>query len=81
MSRAPRLPPDGGVVCLSDLSVLDYLTLRADETAARMVPAALRTFVAEYSRTDGTLIRTVEEYAANDLNVKAAALRSKTSQL
>jgi hypothetical protein len=75
VSALGTLPPDGGVVCLSDLSVLDYLTLRADETAARMVPAALRTFVAEDSRTDGTLIRTVEEYAANDLNVKAAAQR------
>jgi sugar diacid utilization regulator len=69
VSALGTLPPDGGVVCLSDLSVLDYLT------AARMVPAALRTFVAEDSRTDGTLIRTVEEYAANDLNVKAAAQR------
>ncbi|MFM9609353.1 PucR family transcriptional regulator [Streptomyces niveiscabiei] len=75
VSALGTLPPEGGVVCLSDLSVLDYLTLRADETAARIVPTALRTFVTEDSRSGGTLIRTVEEYAASDLNVKAAAQR------
>jgi sugar diacid utilization regulator len=75
VSALGTLPPEGGVVCLSDLSVLDYLTLRADETAARIVPTALRTFVTEDSRSGGTLIRTVEEYAASDLNVKAAARR------
>ncbi|MEU0585381.1 helix-turn-helix domain-containing protein [Streptomyces sp. NPDC006132] len=75
VSALSALPPEGGVVSLSDLSVLDYLTLRADETAARIVPTAIRTFVTEDSAADGTLIRTVEEYAANDLNVKAAAQR------
>ncbi|WP_258198746.1 CdaR family transcriptional regulator [Streptomyces sp. A244] len=75
VSALGMLPPEGGVICLSDLSVLDYLTLRADETAARIVPTALRTFVTEDSRAEGILIRTVEAYAANDLNVKAAAQR------
>ncbi|MEW1719124.1 helix-turn-helix domain-containing protein [Streptomyces sp. NPDC093109] len=67
------LPRDGGVAALSELRVLDYLTLRADETVARIVPARMRDFVTEDLRAGGSLIRTVECFASNDLNVRAAA--------
>ncbi|MER6959691.1 helix-turn-helix domain-containing protein [Streptomyces sp. NPDC000618] len=67
------LPRSGGVVSLSELRVLDYLTLRADETVARIIPARMREFVTEDAGAGGSLIRTVECFADNDLNVKAAA--------
>ncbi|MEV1070223.1 helix-turn-helix domain-containing protein [Streptomyces sp. NPDC050263] len=67
------LSRNGGVAALSELRVLDYLTLRADETVARIVPARMREFVTEDARAGGSLLRTVECFASNDLNVKAAA--------
>ncbi|MEE1802194.1 helix-turn-helix domain-containing protein [Streptomyces sp. JV176] len=67
------LPGSGGVVSLSELRVLDYLTLRADETVARIIPARIRDFVTGDLRAGGSLIRTVECFADNDLNVRAAA--------
>ncbi|SER12174.1 transcriptional regulator, CdaR family [Streptomyces sp. yr375] len=67
------LSRSGGVAALSELSALDYLTLRADETVARIIPARMRDFVTEDASAGGSLIRTVECFAHHDLNVKAAA--------
>lgn len=67
------LPRNGGVVALFELRALDYLTLRADETVARIIPARIREFVTEDVRAGSPLIKTVECFAGNDLNVKAAA--------
>jgi PucR C-terminal helix-turn-helix domain/GGDEF-like domain len=70
-----RIDGAGGVLCLSDLSAFDYLTTGGDETARRLVPAATRAFVAEDLAEGGTLTATVLEYAAANLNAKAAAER------
>jgi hypothetical protein len=70
-----RLDSAGGVLCLSDLSAFDYLTTGGDETARRLVPAATRAFVAEDLADGGALTTTVLEYAAANLNAKAAAER------
>jgi PucR C-terminal helix-turn-helix domain/GGDEF-like domain len=70
-----RVDGAGGVLCLSDLSAFDYLTTGGDETARRLVPAATRAFVAEDLAEGGTLTATVLEYAAANLNAKAAAER------
>lgn len=69
------LPPDGGVCSLPELSAFDYLTLRADETAFRLVPPALRQFLSDDAATGGQLTATLLEYAAANLNVKVAAQR------
>lgn len=62
-----------GVLPLSRLGVLDYLTLVADETAARLVPARVRTFVEEDAAHGGAQIETLRVYAECDLNAKIAA--------
>ena len=69
------LASEGGVLSLSELSAFDYLTLRGDATARRLVSPAVRRFVEEDAATGGALITTLLEYAAADLNVKVAAER------
>ncbi|HEY3190802.1 MAG TPA: helix-turn-helix domain-containing protein [Solirubrobacteraceae bacterium] len=69
------LGPAGGVLSLSDLSAFDYLTLRSDTTAHRLVSPAVRSFVEDDAAAGGALIQTLLEYAAADLNAKAAAER------
>jgi DNA-binding PucR family transcriptional regulator len=70
-----RLGPHGGVFSLSDLTAFDYLTLGGGQTARRLIPPGVRRFVDEDLAEDGQLIATVLEYAAADLNAKAAAER------
>ena len=65
----------GGVMALADLSAFDYLTLRADATAARLVPPAIQRFVEEDAASGGALTATLLEYAASNLNAKIAAQR------
>jgi len=67
--------PDGGVVSLSELSPTDYLASHADEVAARLVPEAVRSFIAEDIARDGALIDTVLAYADADMNLARAAQR------
>ena len=69
------LGPDGGVVALAGLSAFDYLTLRADDTARRLVSPAIRRFVEDDAASGGALTTTLLEYAAANLNAKVAAQR------
>jgi hypothetical protein len=64
-----------GVLALPMLSSFDYLVLREDETARRLIRPRVRQFVAEDLAAGGTLIATLTEFAACDLNAKTAAER------
>jgi len=64
-----------GVIALPDLSSFDYLLLRDDETARRLVRPRLRVFVEEDAARGSVLIETLAEYVACDLNAKTAARR------
>lgn len=68
---------DGGdVLALGSLDVHDYLILRAgDRTAWRLVPAAVRAFIAADAGQGSVLAETLLAYAACDLNVKLAGAR------
>ena len=62
-----------GVVALSELTAFDYLTLRADPTASRLIPPAVHEFVEQDMADGGPLIDTLREYVACDLNARRAA--------
>jgi hypothetical protein len=64
-----------GVLALPLLSSFDYLVLREDETARRLIRPQVARFVAEDAAAGGVLITTLDEYAACDLNAKTAAKR------
>ena len=64
-----------GVLVLSALSSFDYLVLRGDETARRLIRPQVRQFVADDIPAGGTLITTLVEFAACDMNAKTAAER------
>ncbi|HEV2371750.1 MAG TPA: helix-turn-helix domain-containing protein [Streptosporangiaceae bacterium] len=64
-----------GVLALPLLTTFDYLVLRDDETARRLVRPEVRQFVAEDLAAGGALIATLVEFAACDLNAKTAAER------
>jgi sugar diacid utilization regulator len=69
------LGPGGGVIALPDLSAFEYLTLRSDATARRLVAPAVRRFVEEDAAGGGALTDTLLAYAAANLNAKVAAER------
>jgi hypothetical protein len=71
----PLTGPDGGVVCLFELTPFDYLTLVGNQTAARLISPDIARFVAEDIADGGVLTTTLLQYAAADLNAKAAAER------
>jgi sugar diacid utilization regulator len=75
VSAQDRLLPDAGVVALPAMTMFDYLTLRGDRTASRIVPPQIRQFVSEDLRAGGALLETLQAYAAADLNAKLAAER------
>jgi sugar diacid utilization regulator len=62
-----------GVVALSELSAFEFLTLRVDPTAARLIAPAVHEFVAQDAQEGGALIATLREYVACDLNGRRAA--------
>ncbi|WP_433372065.1 PucR family transcriptional regulator [Streptosporangium sp. CA-115845] len=64
-----------GVLALPMLSSFDYLMLRDDEIARRLIRAPLRRFVEDDRARGGALITTLMEYIACDLNAKIAAQR------
>jgi PucR C-terminal helix-turn-helix domain/GGDEF-like domain len=74
LARA-SLGPAPGVVALTGMSAFDYLTLRRDPTASRLIPDPIREFVTDDSRQGGVLIATLSEYVASDLNARRAAER------
>jgi sugar diacid utilization regulator len=62
-----------GVVVLSELSAFEFLTLRADPTASRLIAPAVHEFVAQDAQDGGPLIATLREYVDCDLNARRAA--------
>jgi sugar diacid utilization regulator len=70
-----RVAATGGVLSLPDLSAFEYLTLRGDDVARRLIAPEIERFVAEDREHGGQLIDTLLAYAEADLNAKAAAER------
>jgi sugar diacid utilization regulator len=70
---ARQVAEAGGVLSLPDLSAFDYLTVRHDETARRLIPARIARFVSEDRARGGHLITTLLAYAEADMNAKVAA--------
>jgi PucR C-terminal helix-turn-helix domain/GGDEF-like domain len=68
-----RLGPRGGVLSLPDMSAFEYLMLRGDDVARRLIAPEIERFVAEDHEQGGPLTRTLLAYAEADLNAKAAA--------
>jgi len=68
-----RLGPRGGVMSLPDMSAFEYLILRGDDVARRLIAPEIERFVAEDDEQGGPLTRTLLAYAEADLNAKAAA--------
>jgi DNA-binding PucR family transcriptional regulator len=62
-------------MALPNLSAFEYLTLRSDATAQRLVAPAVRRFVQEDAAAGGALTNTLLAYAAANLNTKVAAQR------
>jgi PucR C-terminal helix-turn-helix domain/GGDEF-like domain len=74
LARA-SLDSSPGVVALTGMSAFDYLTLRRDPTASRLIPAPIQEFVDDDVRQGGVLVATLSEYVASDLNARRAAER------
>jgi hypothetical protein len=74
-ARAARdgLGAGAGVLALPLLTSFDYLVLRDDETARRLIRPEVRRFVSEDLAAGGALIATLAAYAACDLNARTAA--------
>jgi len=68
-----RVAATGGVLSLADLTPFEYLTMRDDAVARRMVDPDIARFVAEDRAHGGMLVRTLVAYADADLNAKAAS--------
>jgi PucR C-terminal helix-turn-helix domain/GGDEF-like domain len=62
-----------GVVAIPRLAPFEYLVLRADETARRVVDPTVRAFLAEDRARGGVLGSTLQAFARADLNLRAAA--------
>lgn len=79
-ARAARdaLGTRAGVVALPLLSTFDYLVMRVDTTARRLVRPELVRFVEDDAARGGALVTTLLEYVASDLNAKAVAARLHT---
>jgi sugar diacid utilization regulator len=65
----------GGVEALARLTPFDYLALRGDDTARRLVNPRLRAFLDEDRRRGGVLTGTIRAVADADLNLRVAAER------
>ncbi|MBV9804188.1 MAG: helix-turn-helix domain-containing protein [Solirubrobacterales bacterium] len=68
-----RIVATGGVLSLPDMSTFEYLMLRDDAVARRLIAPKIERFVAEDREQGGLLTRTLLAYAEADLNAKAAA--------
>jgi DNA-binding PucR family transcriptional regulator len=62
-----------GVVALPAMSAFEYLTLRVDPTAGRLIAPAIHEFVEQDLADGGSLVATLREYVACDLNARRAA--------
>jgi hypothetical protein len=74
-SARSALRSSPGVMALAGMSAFDYLTLREDPTARRLIAPGIQQFVAEDAQDGGVLITTLREYVASDLNARRAAQR------
>jgi PucR C-terminal helix-turn-helix domain/GGDEF-like domain len=76
-ARAARdcLAGEAGLVAIPRLTPFEYLVLRADETARRVVDPRLTSFLDEDLSRGGVLSETVQAFAQSDLNLRAAAER------
>jgi hypothetical protein len=76
-ARAARdcLAGEPGLVAIPRLTPFEYLVLRADETARRVVDPRLTAFLDEDLSRGGVLSATVQAFAQSDLNLRAAAER------
>lgn len=74
-ARAARecLADRTGVVAIPRLAPFEYLLLRADDTARRVVAPSLRAFLDADLARGGLLSSTVEAFARADLNLRVAA--------
>jgi DNA-binding PucR family transcriptional regulator len=63
------------IAALPVLSTFDYLVLRPDRTARRMIRPELRSFVEDDQHRGGALVETFLAYVDADLNAKTAAER------
>ncbi len=62
-----------GVTSLTEMSAFEYLTLRPDPTATRLIGPEIHEFVAQDAREGAPLITTLRAYIACDLNARRAA--------
>jgi DNA-binding PucR family transcriptional regulator len=62
-----------GVASLAGMSAFEYLTLRPDPTAHRLIAPAIHEFVAQDAEEGAPLVATLRAYVACDLNVRKAA--------
>lgn len=74
-ARAARecLAGPTGVAAIPRLAPFEYLVLRADDTARRVVDPSLRVFLEDDLARGGVLSSTVEAFARADLNLRVAA--------
>jgi DNA-binding PucR family transcriptional regulator len=61
------------VASLATMSAFEYLTLRPDPTASRLIAPEIREFVTQDAREVEPLIATLRQYVASDLNARRAA--------
>jgi PucR C-terminal helix-turn-helix domain/GGDEF-like domain len=74
MLRSARGPVPG-VALLTEMSAFEYLTLRPDATAGRLIAPAIHDFVAQDAAEGAPLISTLRAYVDCDLNARRAAER------
>lgn len=70
---ARSLSGNSRLLCLAELTAFDYLALRGDETTGRLIAPEVACFVEADLAEGGVLTTTFLEYAALNLNAKAAA--------
>jgi hypothetical protein len=72
-SARERLAGDAGLVALPAMRTFDWLAGSHDSTARRLVPAAIKKFVAEDLAAGGVLIETLRTFADCDASIKDTA--------
>ena len=75
VALAGVIDDDGGIVALPRLSPFEYLALRVDGTAHRLIDPRLREFLHEDRARGGVLTATVRAFAGADLKLRCAAER------
>ncbi len=67
------IDPPHGVASLADLSALDYLVRRPDETVRRLIRPRVRAFLSEDLAGQGTYAASLQAFIDHDLNAREAA--------